>query len=1262
MGACQTYQDRLLDFLYGLLDPPEADELRGHLAVCPSCQAALGEAEGQQGLFAKAAHVLREVPLFSAPGVEVEPALRAECEKPSYEIPTPATLPLPSLKPRRSALRRYWVGWAAAAAILVTALVGNEHYQAGLKEHRRTVAERKKEVEAFNGKYAMLKSQVEKERAISAERNQAQLPQVQVVGPQKLHQDAGANFQLVTRDPEGELQNAQVNVQLYDGITNKKLLDQNVFCSGVANVHVPGMTCDNARLVVEAKTPGAQARVEEILHKSATTHATHLALNKAVYLTGEVLFFRSLTLERFSLKPPENPLPLSFELVDSAGRVARTVHAPTGPGGISGGQLALTNDLAGGPYTLQVRAAEGMPVSLTPQSKTVDIVNDEVPQIELDRAQYRAGDKVEGFFRGGRRAMGVELSNQPVTINLNADGRPVQPAPGMPNDAVQLRLDDEGNALFNFRLPQRINKEVEIVIQVHDGLKNPRLVQTIPVVPAEKIIDFFPEGGDLVAGVPNKVYYRVRTPQGDPVDPDGHVILLSSKDVLFDSPRNQGQGSFTFTPDEAEAYAVRITDTDVVQEIENPFQDLGLRTQGVVLHLPNAVTGAAEPLTAVLRCQGPPRKVLLVATCRGQIVDQQLLDVAGPMREVSLSLLPHVTGVVRLTAYDPSPGHLVPIAERLAFRLPKERLDLACRLENGQGPFVAGQKLRMRVETNSPAWMLAAVVDERYRGERTERGPLHHFLLGEEFGEQPELSHLSLEDAPHNRETLDLFLGTNGWRRFVREDAPVALAKNETRGQADVPAPVATKGLREKAQTAGIGRDNGMKAVPPGAQMGLTAAVGPRASEGRGKGDPRTVTIPVIFNKQSAPLATLRDQYQTNLDKEIRELIEKARQDRSDLMDERGLSYAELGMAQTALAEYEFLPRGYLRLGLGILILSLLAAGGVFLAIGLVRMLRKSENPPTGAFAGAFSCLFACVVLYFVAGRTVIRDNIEDAPRPAEPMRIAAVPAWPDFVAPVADNKAAQAKTPPADETATLGYLVAMDDLNRDADVQKKDLKQETAQAGKKGDAGDKNIEPPTARISQNPMAQNFAYGQFGGNFGQNSVYPGGQFQGGGQLQGGQFGQLGSGQAPGGIQNLTQGQDRSANFYTGNTELQSRFMALSQQKPKAKGPPAPTTVIQPVETPSLENPDLKKVAGEVQGTWSYQFPPNYTHQSRRQKNDNQDTLLWAPALFTENGQAQVTFDLSQNLANYRILLYANTPSGRLGFFQGNFEVRPAEAK
>jgi hypothetical protein len=52
-----------------------------------------------------------------------------------------------------------------------------------------------------------------------------------------------------------------------------------------------------------------------------------------------------------------------------------------------------------------------------------------------------------------------------------------------------------------------------------------------------------------------------------------------------------------------------------------------------------------------------------------------------------------------------------------------------------------------------------------------------------------------------------------------------------------------------------------------------------------------------------------------------------------------------------------------------------------------------------------------------------------------------------------------------------------------------------------------------------------------------------------------------------------------------------------------------------------------------------------------------DTLLWHPVLFAEDGHAEISFGLPGNLTSYRVLLYGNSPSGRLGVFQGQLEVR-----
>ena len=56
----------------------------------------------------------------------------------------------------------------------------------------------------------------------------------------------------------------------------------------------------------------------------------------------------------------------------------------------------------------------------------------------------------------------------------------------------------------------------------------------MPVVGRNVIVEFFPEGGNLVAGVPCRVYFRATTPAGQPVDirgtlTDGRRTLRRSR-------------------------------------------------------------------------------------------------------------------------------------------------------------------------------------------------------------------------------------------------------------------------------------------------------------------------------------------------------------------------------------------------------------------------------------------------------------------------------------------------------------------------------------------------------------------------------------------------------------------------------------------------------------------------------------------------------------------------------------------------------------
>ena len=67
--------------------------------------------------------------------------------------------------------------------------------------------------------------------------------------------------------------------------------------------------------------------------------------------------------------------------------------------------------------------------------------------------------------------------------------------------------DQDGRAVFHFNLPPQIFKGFgSVTLTCTDGGNTETLVRSIPIVLRDLQIDFYPEGGDLIAGLPNRVY------------------------------------------------------------------------------------------------------------------------------------------------------------------------------------------------------------------------------------------------------------------------------------------------------------------------------------------------------------------------------------------------------------------------------------------------------------------------------------------------------------------------------------------------------------------------------------------------------------------------------------------------------------------------------------------------------------------------------------------------------------------------------------
>lgn len=330
-------------------------------------------------------------------------------------------------------------------------------------------------------------------------------------------------------------------------------------------------------------------------------------------------------------------------------------------------------------------------------------------------------------------------------------------------------------------------------------------------------VEFFPEGGDLVAEVDNHVYFRVRSSlnqpadlQGAIVDSQGHeIVAVSTVGQKRQTSQTAGLGMFTLRPRDGEGYRLEVASPQGVA-IHAPFPPA--RTTSVGLSLPNAVGGPNEPFRAIIKHTGPQRNLVVGLFCQGRLVAQELVAAASGATEVRLTPTLPCSGVFRVTVFEERQGQLWPLAERLAYRRPEKQLVLSVR--GDKDVYDPGETVRLNLRSLNeqgkpePAWLLVSVVNQaawpRDTNSVASSLPAYFHLISElPQPEELERANILLRDSPEAATALDLFLGTQGWRRFQDDKADttfVMAAAGRTRRAQDLAIPAIVQ-LDNRAET-----------------------------------------------------------------------------------------------------------------------------------------------------------------------------------------------------------------------------------------------------------------------------------------------------------------------------------------------------------------------------------------------------------------------------------------------------------------------------
>ncbi len=270
----------------------------------------------------------------------------------------------------------------------------------------------------------------------------------------------------------------------------------------------------------------------------------------------------------------------------------------------------------------------------------------------------------------------------------------------------------------------------------------------------------FPEGGNLVSGLSSKLAFKATDGKGNPVAVEG-AIYEDDKFLCGIKSVHDGMGSVPFTPLVNKQYKIELKNGKIY-----PLPKI--HSQGMVLNLCGQDNGH---LNFLLSQTGglSHRQIYLLGQMRGMVccmakgILKDSLKISIPLDNFLYQ------GIAEFTLFDSS---MQPVAERLVYVHPQKKLYITA--EPAKTSFGIREKASIRIkatdEEGNPvrANLGISIYDQAYHNPADPMNILAYCYLSSQIrGRICDPAYYFDEKNSDRKETLDLLLLTQGWRRYV---------------------------------------------------------------------------------------------------------------------------------------------------------------------------------------------------------------------------------------------------------------------------------------------------------------------------------------------------------------------------------------------------------------------------------------------------------------------------------------------------------------
>lgn len=491
----------------------------------------------------------------------------------------------------------------------------------------------------------------------------------------------------------------------------------------------------------------------------------HLHLDKPYYAIGDDIWFKAYVTNTETLEPSDISKILYVELINERDSIKKQLKLPLA-GGISWGDFKLPDSLTEGNYRIRAYT---------------QWMRNAGPEFFFDKRIKIGNSWANRVFTNTTYSFSKENTAEKVNAKIrftDKDGSPYAAAELKYEIQLDVKTlfkgkavtDQNGEVNINFLNTQpNLYKSGRIIASIQ--LADKKIIRKeIPITATSSRIDvqFFPESGNIVENLPNKIGIKAVNAAGLGENVSGAIIDENGSEVSTFNTKNLGMGNFVLNPQPGKTYRAKLKFADGSEQT----MDLPrVQPSGYIISINNT-----DKEKAVIKIM---MSADLVGTKELKLVAQHSSSVyftsrANSSRQVIVTSMPKKdlpSGIIQFTLFS---ADNQPIAERLAFiNNPLDKID--AKIETEKQVYAKRENVKLNLSSAFDGKPVQGSFSMSVTNTATvkpdpdnESNILTTMLLTSDligYIEKP--NSYFLNDDQESVQNLDNLMLTQGWRRVL---------------------------------------------------------------------------------------------------------------------------------------------------------------------------------------------------------------------------------------------------------------------------------------------------------------------------------------------------------------------------------------------------------------------------------------------------------------------------------------------------------------